>query len=96
MKRSPKAERDHVFKHVMSLYGLATGFDAGQVFIDFYSYGGGYVIEMKCHNSGGTRHPFGNTRRNSKEFMAFLEGLRAAKVFEEQRRIDINAMRIPA
>lgn len=90
--RNP-SELANTFAHVMSLYGLQVGTDAGQVYIDFYSYGGGYKIETKNFHNSGINEPFGGVRRSRKEFMAFLAGLRQAKIFEYEREQDAKSNR---
>lgn len=80
-----------LFEKVMKELGFATGFELNEYSLDFYTYGGGYMIVQRCANTSGERTPFGSLRRSKHEMESFLRGMLALHDHQQRLR-DIAAM----
>ena len=65
--------------------GKTVGPGSGEWHLDYYRYGGGYMIVSRSIHSSGENTPFGSQRRTAKEMLAFLTGLRDGLEFKQRR-----------
>lgn len=78
MERISKKDIHNLFEVVTQGLGKTISNASGNIgewYLDYYSIGGGYVINELVNKAGGVKCPFGYNRMKIREFYNFLYAL---------------------